>query len=385
MVAPPSPAVSRKGVKWGISGTVGLLIALTAFHFTQKDTLNVENHEILYVKKGTVEKSRVHISRGAMDEFSFFADVDFTKKRDKHEPFTVFADQAAHISFGVLPDGVLYFRRGPGNMLKPNKINQKRGRENKVSRKKRNHIGFVFKKGKLITYVNGNMSWAIYLKDKTIAFSEIELLPGGGTANAAYPVLVARALTLQHIRELLGDSRYYIYLFPKLLFLMLFGTITCFFALSFFVPLVFPHGGKAVDADRRERRNVFFTVFVNFVFFALFNIGHNASVFLMRSFQSSKLRIPSAYFTLLSVICLAFLLSFVLERMTGVSHGRCLRYTAGLISLLLFIAVFCTFPFSGNIYPIVFNGLFSLLLSFVVAAPGILAMPYPGEVEDEIE
>jgi len=351
---------------------IGFFIALFAFLFTQKSPPNIDPGDILYVKKGTVEHSTIRLSGGPIDEFSFFADVDFTQKRDKHEPAAVFVDHTGQIFFGVLPDGVLYIRWGSDKILQPNEINRKRGRENKVSPGKWNHIGFVYNKGKLITYVNGNKSWAKFVKDKTITPSEIELLPGDGTASAAYPVLVSRALTLQNIRELRGDSRYYIYLLPKLLFLLFFGTVTSFFALSVFPPLVFPHRGKAVDADHRERRNVFFIFLINFVFFIFFNIGHNASIFLNRSLQRPGLRSPSAYFTLLSVIGLAALLSFVFKRITGVPHGICLLYTFGLVSLLLFITVFCTFPFFDDIYPIVFNGLFSLLFSFVVAAPGIL-------------
>lgn len=364
----------RNRLKLGISVVIGFFIAFFAFLFTQKSPPNIDPGDILYVKKGTVEHSTIRLSGGPIDAFSFFADVDFTQKRDKHEPSTVFADHTGQFFFGVLPDGALYIRWGSDKILQPNEINRKRGRENKVSPGKRNHIGFVYKKGKLITYVNGNKSWAIFVKDKNIRPSEIELLPGDGTASAAYPVLVSRALTLQHIRELRGDSRYYIYLFPKLLFLLFLGTVTSFFTLSVFSPLVFPHRGKTVDADHRERWNVFFIFLINFVFFVLFNIGHSASSFLNRSLQRPGLPIPSVYFTLLSVIGLAALLSFVLKRMTGVSHGISLLYTFGLVSLLMFITVFCTFPFSDDIYPIVFNGLFSLLFSFVVAAPGILVM-----------
>lgn len=370
-------SVSRNRIKWGTSTAVGLLIALFAFLSTQKSPRNIDPGDILYIKKGAVEKKRVHLSCGSIDEFSFFADVDFTQKKNKHEPFTVFIDHSAQISFGVLPDGVLYIRWGTEEILQPNEINRKRARENKVSRQTRNHIGFVFKEGKLITYLNGNRSWAKFVKDKTFSPSEIELLPGDGTADtasAAYPILVSRALTPQHLKELYSDSRYYIYLLPKFLFLLFFGTLTSFLVLSVFYPPVFPHREKAVDAGQRERWNVLFLFLINFVFFVVFNIGHNASSFINRSLQKPGLRIPSAYFTLLSVIGLAFLLSFVLKRITGVPHGICLLYTSGLVSLLIFITVVCTFPFSNDIYPIVFNGLFSLLLSFVVAAPGILVM-----------
>lgn len=273
----------RNRLKLGISVVIGLFIAFFAFLFTQKSPPNIDPGDILYVKKATVEHSTIRLSGGPIDEFSFFADVDFTQKRDKHEPFTVFADHTDQFFFGVLPDGVLYIRWGSDKILQPNEINQKRGRENKVSPGKWNHIGFVYKKGKLITYVNGNKSWTIFVKDKTITPSEIELLPGDGTADAAYPVLVSRALTPQHIRNLRGDSRYYIYLFPKLLFLLFFSTVTSFFTLSVFPPLVFPHRGKTVDADHRERWNVFFIFLINFVFFVLFNIGHSASSFLNRS------------------------------------------------------------------------------------------------------
>lgn len=375
----------------GISIFIGLLIAFAAFFFTQQNTLKVKDSDILYVKKGPIASSIVHLSHIGGEEFSFFINVFITSKQGQRGAFTVLVDRINKISFFIQTDGVPGIRWRPGNRFPSHKARQGLPGDKRVSWNQWNHVGFVYKSGQITTFVNGGKCWETLTSNKTFTLSHLELLPQTNldntveeslTGKATYPILLAKALSLQHILELCSDSRLYHKLTIKIFLLFLFGCLASFFALTqIFLPFT-SLKNTGFKGLYQVQRNVIFVFSVHFIFFLVFNPGYIAARYINLYFSNRRLWNPSVYFTFLLVIGIVFLLSLVLEKITRAPAWICFVYGCGVMSLLMFNVILCLLPRFNHIYPFVFNGLFSLLFSLVVAAPNILGMR-TAKVDDE--
>lgn len=374
--------------KWGISIFIGILVASAAFFFTQHNTLNVKDSDIIYVKKGPIAPGIMHFSHTLDGEFSFFINVYITQKQGQRGSFIVMRDRINKISFLILPDGIPFIQWKSKKLLPSRKRRRSITRDRKVSPNQWNHVGFTYKNGKLSTFVNGHKCWEILTKIKKFTLSHLELLPKkdnapGVNGKATYPILLARTLSLQHILDLYNDSRLYDNLLVKIFFLFLFGFLFAYFALfRLFLPFISLRGSIPTMVSRM-RHNVLFVLSVHFIFFLVFNPGYYAAQQINIYFGKHGLWNYSAYFTLLVVIGLAFLLWIVLGKITRTPGKIVSVYIWGIMPLLMFTFILCLLPRFNHIYPFVFNGLFSLLFSLVVAAPDILGI-YRTEVDDEI-
>ncbi|MCP5101766.1 MAG: hypothetical protein GY950_00220, partial [bacterium] len=155
-------------------------------------------------------------------------------------------------------------------------------------------------------------------------------------------------------------------------FIFLLGTAAAGFFLVYLPPLVGFRCGPASSLSWNTRKNALFIFCINFVFFILFGFGHSAANHCRHFLSTQGFRHAGTYFTLLSIIFPAFLLSLALEKITGASYKTCFFYVCGVTALLMFGVVLSTLPLFERIYPIVFNSLFSLVFSFIAAAPLIL-------------
>jgi len=361
--------------KLGIPLVIGLLVAFAALLFARKNILEVRDSDILYVKKGLITPGIVRLTHTPGEEFSFFINVYITYKQGQRSSFTVLADHINKISFLIRPDGipVLLFPNAPGGVTGGCK----------VSRDQWQQVGFVYKDGQLTTFVNGCKCREALTVDKTFTLSHMELLPGSNAGKAAYPILLARALSLPHILELRNGSRLYHNLTIKIFLIFFFGFLVSFFVL---IQLILPFISLEVPgftAVYQVRRNVLFVFSVHFIFFLLFNLGYSAARHISLYFSKHRLWNPSAYFTFLLVTGFVFLLSLALGKITRAPAGIYFLYGCGVMSLLMFNFILCLLPRFNDIYPFVFNGLFSLLFSLVIAAPGILWVLRMAKVDDE--
>jgi hypothetical protein len=361
-------------VKLVISSLLGLLVSITAFLFTRGNALKVKDSDILYIKKGAASSTTIRLSCGPGDELSFFVNLYVTRRQVQRGTFHVLADRSNKIFFFVKPNGTPGIEWGE-------KANRIVGKNCNTAWNKWNHVGFVYKKNKLTIYVNGQKCRETRVPNKEITLEEIELLPGknrpgakGESLNidASYPALFSRALSVQHIKDLQTVSRLYHDLPIKIFFLFLLGTLVGIFGLYFFLPLVSIPGDSNFTSLGFARRNVLFMFLVVFLFFILFDLGHSAARHINRYFGDHRPWASGDYFTFLIAAALAFLFSFALAKTTGVSYKKCLFYVCGVMSFLMFTIVLCVLPRFHHIYPILFNGLFSLVFSFIAAAPDIL-------------
>ncbi len=361
----------------GISVLLGVIVALSAFLFARENILEVESKDILYMKKGGVNPGTIRVSSGPVTELSFFTEVKFTLKRKDRDRFIIYVDRTSQVLFGVLPNGYPYLHWGSRKILPSRKSRPNPADIPKLLRYKWNHIGFIYNKGKLTAYVNGRKCWITSVTHKTMTPTTIELLPGESKTRVVYPVLAARALTSQHIRDLGRVSWFYLHLPLKILLLFLFSTLTSIFFLTYLLPIVVPRDKSSftgTSVTGFARKSVLFTFSVNFVFFVLLDLGRSAARHLNRSFHDHGAWHASTYFTFLTILAMAFLFFFILGKIAAVSSKMRFFYVSGLLSLFLFTVVLSILPRFKDIYPIIFNGLFSLLFSFIIAAPCMLAM-----------
>ncbi len=359
-------------IKLIVSGVAGFLIALVAFLFTQQRIPDIDEREILYIKRGTAASSTIHLSRGLFEAFSFFADVNFSRKKGQRASFVLFRAPSTQFFFGIQFDGKPYVHWGSKKIVPSCSTDRSTAGENKIFWGKWNHVGFVYKEGNLEAYVNGRIYWKTSIDAKTITASEIELFPDENRLKAANPILAARALSLQHIQELRLDSLLYINLFKKIFFLFLFGTFVSIFFMVYLIPDVIIPSRSSLKTLQHLRQNVLFIFLVNFVFFVLLGPGHKIALHIKNAFLKYRFWDPSTYFTLLITIALAFFLSLALKKMTGVPYKMCFTYLSGIMSILMFTVVLCALPRFDDIYPIIFNGLFCLFFSLIIAGPNIL-------------
>ncbi len=361
----------------GIPVLLGVIAALLAFFFARGNILEVESKDILYIKKGGVGPETIQPAGAPVTEFSFFTGAKFTLKPKDHDPFIVYADHTNQVLFGVLPNGYPYLRWDSRRIAPSGKPRPNPADIPKLLRYKWNHIGFVYKNGKLTAYVNGRKCWTTSVTNKTMTPTTIELLPGESKTGLVYPVLAAKAFTAQHIRDLGRVSRFYRHLPLKILLLFLSSTLASLFFLIYLLPVVVPRdksGFTGTTVTGFARKSVLFIFSVNFVFFVLLDPGRSAARHFNRSFHDHGAWNASTYFTFLTILAAAFLLFFILGKIAAVSFKMRFFYVSGLLSLFLFTVVLSILPRFEDIYPIIFNGLFSLLFSFIIAAPAVLAM-----------
>jgi hypothetical protein len=359
-------------IKLSVSVVTGFLIALVAFLFTQQRIPDIEEREILYTKNGTTASSAIQLSRGPFEALSFFADVNFFRKKGQRVPFILFRASSNQVFFGIQFDGRPYVHWGSKKIVPSHNTSRSTAEENKISWGKWNHIGFVYKEGNLAVYVNARIYWKTSIAVKTFTASEIELFPDENRLKAANPILVAQALSLQHIQELHHDSLLYINLFRKIFFLFLFGTFVSIFFMVYLIPGVIVPTRSSIKTLRPLRQNVLFIFLINFVFFVLLGPGHRIALHIKNSFLKYRFWNPSTYFILLITIALAFFLSLALKKMTGLPYKMCFTYLSGVMSILMFTVVLCRLPRFDDIYPIIFNGLFCLFFSLIITGPNIL-------------
>lgn len=378
-------------LKPGISLIIGILVASAVFFFTQQDILDVKDSDILYVKKGPVTPGIVHLSHTGGEEFSFFINVFITPKQGQDSVFTLLSDSINKISFFIRSNGIPGIQWNSKNPAPLNKACQGFPGDKLVSWNQWNHVGFVYKSGRVTTFVNGKKCRETLTSSKTIALSQLELLPGthmdstvkeSFPGKATYPIFLAKALSLSHIQELLTDSRLYQKLTLKIFLLFLFGFLVSFFVLTRLLLPLFSLKSAGSKELNRVQRNVFFVYSIHFIFFLVFNPGYSAARYINLYFSNRRLWNPGVYFTFLVIIGSVFILAFVLEKITRAPARICFVYGSGVMSLLMFNIILCILPRFDHIYPFVFNGLFSFLFSMIVTAPNILGM-HIVKVDDE--
>jgi hypothetical protein len=380
--------------KLGISFFISILLAFTAYFFTQQSTLTVKNSDIIYVKKSPIAPGIIDLSRAPGEEFSFFINVYIIQKQGQRGSFIILQDRFNKISFLIRPDGIPCVLWQSKKLLPSRKARQSITSDGKVSPNQWNHVGFIYKKDKLSTFVNGHKCWEILINDKKFSLSHLEFLPETNNAStgekslpgkATYPILLGRVLSPQHILDLYKESQFYGALMIKIFSLFLFSFLFFYFALTGLFLLFISRGGPGFAVVYQVWRNVLFVFSLHFIFFLVFNLGYRAAGHINLYFSSHGLWNPSPYFIFLVATGFVFLFSLALQKITRSPARICFIYGSGVLSLLIFTFILCLIPRFTHIYPLVFNGLFSLLFSLMVVAPNILWMLGTTRADHETE
>jgi hypothetical protein len=374
-------------VKKKVSGIVFVLllsaslsIGLYFYNSAQDVRLVYKDNFIFHIRSAPGEEKVIKLREGLPREVSFSIDIQLNGQIEKIYPHTILDMQDGEIRLILKGNGDLqmYWSTSKIHALE----NSDQSFTPYFRTKKWNQIGFVYRDGILTTYMNGNPLW-IKKVGRRFPLSSVRgltLFPrlaikdqkqgSNFIGKAKNIILLNCALPLEQVRKLYDYRNETPYSIPiKILLLFLLFNPVFYILTAFFMKISRGVRQCGFGSMKRGPYKLGLLFFSNGVFFVLFNLGSRASNYLHSTSQSDA---EGNYWLILNILFLLVLFTFVLGKITDISLKRCAFLSGFILLLLATIWLLCILPRYNDIYPFIYNILFSFIYSTVPGSIDIL-------------
>jgi hypothetical protein len=335
---------------------------------------------VSHIRSAPGEERVIKLKDGFPRNVTFLIDILLDRQRKKMYHHTILEAKGSKM---------LLILRGDGDMQmswKTSKVHALKNAEKSFNPtfrlKKWNQIGFVYQNGILSTYMNGNPLWfkKVGRRFPFASVREFTLFPrltikkqkhgGKFVGKARNIILLNHALLPDEVKRLYDyrwETPYSITLKIFLLFL-LFNPIF-YITAAFFMKISRGVRQGHLGAMKQGFYKLVLLFFFNVLFFVLFNLGGRASAYFHSTFQFSD---EGNYWLILNILFFLVLFTFAVERITHVPLKRCVSLSCFIFLLFTTIWLLCMLPRYGDIYPIIYNILFSFIYTTLLGGVEIL-------------
>jgi hypothetical protein len=360
--------------------SVSLSIGLYFFNSAQDVWAAYKDNLISHIRSASGEEKVIEFRDGFPREVSFSIDIRLERQIEKMYHHTILNMQDGEMRLILRGDGDLqmYWSTSKIHALK----NSDRSFNPAFMLKKWNQIGFVFRDGILTTYMNGNPLW-IKKVGRRFPFSavrELTLLPrltikdqkhgSNFVGKAGNIILLNHALSPEQFRRLYDYRHETPYSIPVKIFLVFLLFNPVFYILAaFFMKMSRRVRQCGFGSMKQGPYKLVLLFFLNGVLFVLFNLGSRASDYFHSTSQSGA---EGNYWLILNILFLLVLFTFVLGKIANVSLKRCAFLSGFIFLLFAVIWLLCILPRYHDIYPFIYNILFSFIYTIVLGSIEIL-------------
>jgi hypothetical protein len=357
-----------------------LCLVLYAFNSAGDVRVTYKDNFVSHIRSSAGEERLIKLRDGFPRKVTFLIDIRLDQRREKMYHHTILEVKSSKMLLILRGDGdmQMYWRTSKMHALK----NAEESFNSTFRLKKWNQIGFAYQNGILSTYVNGKPLWFKKV-DNRFPFStvrEFTLFPrstiknqkhgGKFVGKARNIILLNHALLPYEVKRLYDYRCETPYSIPVKIFLLFLLLNPVFYIIAtFFMKISCGFRQRDVGAIKQRFYKLVFLLFFNALFFMLFNLGGRASIYFHSTIQFSD---EGNYWLILNILFFLVLFTFAAERITHVPLKRCVFLSCFIFLLFTTIWLLCMLPRYNDIYPIIYNILFSFIYTTLLGCIEIL-------------